>query len=722
MLGQNTLVLKQNDLVNRMKAYDPHVNEDMVNRAYVFSVKCHASQVRDSGDPYFMHPIEVAAILTELKLDTQSIVTGLLHDTVEDTVTTLEEIAKLFGDEIAQLVGGVTKLSKLELQSLSEATRQAENFRKLVLAMSSDIRVLLVKLADRLHNMRTLHHVGSLEKRRRIAHETLEIYAPLAERMGIHRIKDELEDLAFSHLQPDIYESITSRLKFIHQASTETIALIISDIQHVTENLDLTCQVSGRLKSPYSIWLKMQKKNVTLEQLSDIMAFRILVSDVAQCYQGLGILHSHYMVVPGRFKDYISTPKPNHYQSLHTCLIGPLHQRIEVQIRTQSMHDVCENGVAAHWQYKQGNKSHDGKQYAWLRGLLEILEHASNPMEFLEHTKLEMFQDQVFCFTPKGELVNLAHGSTAVDFAYAIHSEIGNRTIGAKINGRQVPLRTVLRNGDQVEIITAKTQSPSPTWERFVVTGKARASIRRFIRSQQRAQYSELGKSLLQKTCLKENIPFNEKKFAAILPKFHFPILDDLYAAVGEGIQAPKELLQASYPEVYAARKEGHSNEPRHKTIPSKSQINDPARYIDGLIAGMAVNFAGCCHPLPGDQIVGVVATGKGVTIHTSDCQVIATHPDPDRILDLSWVEVREANARYVGRLKLTFVNKPGTLAILTAAIGKQSADIVNLKIINRALDFWDMFIDLEINDVDHLQVITATLRSLPVVLAVERI
>lgn len=713
-------MLRQFELVERLRAYDPLVDEDLINRAYVFSVKSHGCQVRDSGDPYFSHPIEVAGILTELKLDSQSIATGLLHDTVEDTVATIEEIETYFGVEIAQLVNGVTKLSKLELQS--EATKQAENFRKLVLAMSSDIRVLLVKLADRLHNMRTLHHISSEDKRRRIAHETIEIYAPLAERMGMHWIKDELEDLAFAQLQPDIYESIKSRLKFIYQASVDTINLIIEDIKNVAMTFDLKCNVSGRLKTPYSIWRKMQQKNVTLEQLSDIMAFRILVGSASECYQALGIMHSHYMVVPGRFKDYISTPKPNNYQSLHTCLIGPLNQRIELQIRTSDMHDVCENGVAAHWQYKQGNKMHDGKQYAWLRGLLEILEHASSPDEFLEHTKLEMFQDQVFCFTPKGELINLPGGATPVDFAYAIHSEIGNRTVGVKINGKQMPLRTQLKNGDQVDIITAKAQSPSPTWERFVVTGKARACIRRFIRGQQRQQYSELGKSLLQKACIKEGKPFHEKNFSKILGKFHYLVLDDLYAAIGEGIQSAKEVLTATSPEVPRTKKEPGAIEV--KNVASKTVINDPAQFIEGLISGMSVHFAGCCHPLPGDNIVGVVVTGKGVTIHTHDCEVITTIPDPERVLDLAWHEIhgQEHNYRHVGRLKVTFINKPGSLAAMTTTISKQAADIVNLKVTNRTMDFWDLFIDVEVRNVEHLSTLKASLRSVASILSVDRI
>ncbi|MES2252741.1 MAG: bifunctional (p)ppGpp synthetase/guanosine-3',5'-bis(diphosphate) 3'-pyrophosphohydrolase [Pseudomonadota bacterium] len=713
-------MLRQFELVERLKAYDPTADEDLINRAYVFSVKSHGCQARDSGDPYFSHPIEVAGILTELKLDSQSIATGLLHDTVEDTVATIEEIETYFGTEIAHLVNGVTKLSKLELQS--EATKQAENFRKLVLAMSSDIRVLLVKLADRLHNMRTLHHVVSEEKRRRIAHETLEIYAPLAERMGIHWIKDELEDLAFSQLQPDIYESIKSRLKFIYQASADTIALIIEDIKNVAITFHLKCTISGRLKTPYSIWRKMQQKNVTLEQLSDIMAFRILVGSASECYQALGIMHSHYMVVPGRFKDYISTPKPNNYQSLHTCLIGPLNQRIEIQIRTADMHDICENGVAAHWQYKQGDKTHDGKQYAWLRGLLEILEHASSPDEFLEHTKLEMFQDQVFCFTPKGELINLPSGATPVDFAYSIHSEVGNRTVGVKINGRQMPLRTQLKNGDQVDIVTAKSQSPSPTWERFVVTGKARACIRRFIRGQQRQQFSELGKSLLHKACIKEGQAFNDKNFTKILGKFHYLVLDDLYSAIGEGIQSAKEVLSAINPEIPRAKKEIVASDIKNKT--AKPAIHDPAQFIEGLISGMSVHFAGCCHPLPGDDISGVVVTGKGVTIHTHDCEVIITIPDPERVLDLAWHEIhgQEHGYKHVGRLKVTFLNKPGSLAAMTTTISKQSADIVNLKVTNRTIDFWDLFVDVEVKDVDHLSTLKASLRSVPAILSVDRI
>src|SRR5271163_1009670 len=484
-------MIRQYELVERVKAYDPHADEEILNRAYIFALKAHGAQTRASGDPYFSHPLEVAGILTAMHLDAASIATALLHDVIEDTKADFDEIEKLFGPEIARLVDGVTKLSRIELQS--DHSKQAENFRKLVLAMSEDIRVLLVKLADRLHNMRTLSFIKDAAKRRRIAHETMDIYAPLAERIGIQDMKDELEDLAFAELNPDARASILARLDFLReQRGANVVDVVLRELEATLREGGVPAQVSGRKKTPYSIWRKMQRKNVQFEQLSDVMAVRVVVDTVDNCYQALGIIHSAYPVVPGRFKDYISTPKPNGYRSLHTGVIGPQRQRIEIQIRTVEMQEVAELGVAAHWQYKQGAPRTDSRQYRWLRELLDILEHAAGPEEFLEHTKLEMFQDQAFCFTPKGDLIALPRGATPVDFAYAVHSQIGDTCVGAKINGRLAPLRTQLANGDQVEIVTSRNQTPSPTWERFVVTGKARACIRRFVRTQQRAQYVEL--------------------------------------------------------------------------------------------------------------------------------------------------------------------------------------------------------------------------------------
>ncbi len=433
-------MIRQFELVEKVKGYDRSANEEALDRAYVFSMKAHGAQVRASGDPYFSHPLEVAGILTDLKLDWASIVTALLHDTVEDTVATLDEIEGLFGPDIARLVDGVTKLSQLELQS--QDTRQAENFRKLMLATSDDIRVLLVKLADRLHNMRTLSYIGSADKRRRIARETMDIYAPLAERIGMQGMKDELEELAFAELNPDASASISARLEFLRRESEDVVPKIVSELERTLAENGLMAFVSGREKRAYSIWRKMQRKNIEFEQLSDIIAFRIVVENPEDCYRALGIMHTHYPMIPEQFDDYISTPKLNGYRSLHTAVIGPEQHRIEVQIRTIEMHDLAEYGVAAHWRYKQSDEHAGGRQYRWLRELLDILEQTSGPEEFLEHTKLEMFQDQVFCFTPMGELIALPRGATSVDFAYAVHSEVGDRCVGAKINGRVVPLRT----------------------------------------------------------------------------------------------------------------------------------------------------------------------------------------------------------------------------------------------------------------------------------------
>jgi GTP pyrophosphokinase len=491
-------MIRHFELVEKVRAYEPEVDEDLIDRAYVFSMKAHGSQKRASGDPYISHPLEVAGILTDIRLDQDSIVTALLHDTVEDTLATIEEIEGLFGPEVARLVDGVTKLSRIELQS--DHTREAENFRKFLLAMSEDIRVLLVKLADRLHNMRTLRHIKSAEKRRRIAVETMEIFVPLAERIGLREWKDELEDLAFVEINPEAHDSILARLEFLREQGGALAQEIIEELSKTLQDAGIPAIVTGREKRPYSIWAKMQRNRVPFEQLADIIAFRIILDDTALCYQALGVLHGAYPVVPGRFKDYISTPKPNGYSSIHTCVIGPGRHRIEVQMRTKRMHDIAERGVAAHWQYKQGQMpEREGRKFGWMRELLQILEHAEGPEEFLEHTKLEMYQDNVFCFTPRGDLINLPRGATPVDFAYAVHSNIGNTCVGAKINGRIMPLRTQLENGDQVEIIISKAQTPSPTWENFVVSGKARSAIRRFTRTREVQEYTYLGRAILEK-------------------------------------------------------------------------------------------------------------------------------------------------------------------------------------------------------------------------------
>jgi len=716
-------MMRQFELVEKVKSYKPEADEDAINRAYVFAMQMHGSQKRASGDPYFSHPIEVAGILTRYKVDSTTIVTALLHDTIEDTDATHEDIERLFGEETARLVDGVTKLTRINFDS--DSAKQAENFRKFLLAMSEDIRALLVKLADRLHNMRTLHFKKNPESRQRIAMETMDIYAPLAERIGMDEIKTELEDLAFAELNSDARKSVVRRLEFLRTQGGDLVERIISELQAKMFEHDLIADIQGREKSPYSIWRKMQQHDVGFEQLSDIMAFRIIVDDIDDCYKALGIVHGAYRTVPGRFKDYISTPKPNGYRSLHTGVFGPENHRIELQIRTKEMHEIAESGVAAHWNYKEQGSvdaaKRDGPQYRWLRELLEILENASNPEEFLEHTKLEMFKDQVFAFTPRGDLISLPSGSTPVDFAYAVHSEVGDRCVGAKINGRMMPLRTSLRNGDQVEIVTSKAQTPSPTWDRFVVTGKARARIRRFIRMQEREQYQELGRSIIARAFKESGNELTEKGLRGIVKNFAQPSVEDLCAQVGAGHITARAVLEAVYPRLKTV-------DPSDKVVPiSKTKQQKGERgdgvSIKGLIPGMAMHFAGCCHPLPGDRIVGIVHTGKGVTIHTIDCEQLAQfQEEPERWLDVAWDNAAgDDDSHHVARVTVTVNNTPGALGDLSTVIAKNGGNISNLKISDRQVDFFDMYIDVEVKNVKHLSDVIAALRASTAVNVVER-
>lgn len=715
-------MIRQFELVEKVKSYDPDADEDAINRAYVYAMKKHGSQTRASGDPYFSHPLEVAYILTGLKLDTASIITALLHDTVEDTDATLEEIEKLFGTDIKCLVDGVTKLGKLETKS--ENTKQAENFRKLLLAMSEDIRVLLVKLADRLHNMRTLHHIKKEEKRQRIAHETLEIYAVLAERIGMRSIKEELQDLAFAELRTEERNSIVNRLNFLReQGKSETERTMECITEVLQANGIKKFEIAGREKRPFSIWKKMAQKSLNFEQLSDIVAFRVIVDSVPDCYHALGAVHAEWHMIPDEFDDYISTPKSNGYRSLHTAVIGPLQHRIEIQIRTQEMHDIAENGVAAHWSYKQQAKGvrTEGKQFRWMRELLEILERTTSPEDFLENTKLEMYQDQVFCFSPKGDLIALPRDATPVDFAYAVHSRIGDTCVGAKVNGRIVPLRTHLHNGDQVEIVTSKTQTPSPAWERFVVTGKARSAIRKFVRTQQRREYTVLGKAMVQKLFKHEGRDFSEKILEAALEHFNKKHIEDFYSEVGEGLISRQHVSDHLFPKKKTAADALSKLFRRKATV---SNLKREAVPIRGLIPGMAMHFAGCCHPIPGDHIGGVVTTGKGVTIHTDDCDKFMEieKNEPERVLDVSWdSSVNEGKEAYVGRVKAIVSHETGGLATLANAIAKDMGNITNIKIITRASDFFEILIDIEVHDVNHLNNIIANLRSQPIIQSIDR-
>ncbi|MBK67379.1 MAG: bifunctional (p)ppGpp synthetase/guanosine-3',5'-bis(diphosphate) 3'-pyrophosphohydrolase [Rickettsiales bacterium] len=708
----------------------PEADFDLVEKALQTCIDCHREQKRSSGEPYFTHPIAVAKILVDMQLDPASIITALLHDTVEDTDMTLEQLEKDFGKEIASLVDGVTKLTRIELQSIE--TKQAENFRKLVLAMSEDIRVLLVKLADRTHNMSTLGHISKPHKRRRIATETIEIFAPLAERIGVHQIKELLEDMSFAHLQPEARESILKRLSYLREEDNNLVDQVMSVLRKDMKDAGIESKISGREKTVYSIWRKMQRKNVAFEQLSDIMAFRIVVDTIGDCYHVLGVLHGLYPVVPGRFKDYISTPKLNGYRSLHTTVLGPENQKVEIQIRTEEMHQEAELGVAAHWSYKQGQKKaqvKDAQQYRWLRELLDILENAGQPDEFLENTKLELFQDRVFCFSPRGDLIELPNGATPIDFAYAVHSDVGDTCVGAKINGRIAPLNTKLQNGDQVEIQTSKTQTPSPTWERFVVTGKAKSRIRRFIRQQQRDEYMQLGKAMLEKKFRQEGYKFTEKAVLGVLKIFKLDMAEDLYAGIGSGHITAKDVFGAIFPDHKKSIQTPSSTDPgieasieKRANRIAKNTPNKDGVPIKGLIPGMAVHFARCCHPLPGDRIVGIVTTGKGVTIHTIDCETLETFADtPERWIDVSWDAGPDKPETHIARIGITIGNEAGALGTLSTVIGKNGGNITNLKIVNRNTDFWDMHLDIYVEDVIHLNNIIAALRATPEVISVDR-
>ena len=725
------------ELARRVAAYDPRADVALLEAAYDLAATAHASQARENGDPYITHPLAVAGILAGYRLDTATIATALLHDVVEDTVVSLAEIEKRFGSDIAKLVDGVTKLTRLELQS--ERTKQAENFRKLVLAMSEDIRVLLVKLADRTHNMRTLHFVPKPEKRARVARETMEIYAPLAQRIGMDAVKTELQSLSFRELQPDAYQTITARLAFLRGQGADLIDDIAADVRAKMAEAGVPLlEVNGREKSPYSIWLKMHEKKVEFEQLSDIMAFRITTTDRTNCYAALGAIHSAYRVVPGRFKDYISTPKPNGYQSLHTGVSVPERRnaKIEVQIRTPEMHEVAEYGVAAHWMYKQG-RAPDGttppaqkRRYPWVKELLELLETASEPQEFLEHTKLALHQDQVFCFTPKGDLIALPRGATPIDFAYQVHSQVGDTCVGAKINGRIVPLRHQLENGDQIEIITARGGTPNPAWERFVVTGKAKARIKRFALARQRSEFQEQGRSAIAKAFRQEGLDFSEKMVEPAIKAFKQPSFEDLCVAVGNGNLSPREVLHAAVPELKGPPRP-HENLPltRARGKPGSTVMRtgnerrrDSASGIVGLVPGMAVQFAGCCHPVPGDRILGIVTTGKGVTIHKNDCHSLESFAStPERFIDVDWDYEAGSGNGHLARLQVVTSNEGAAIAAMRVAIAKQQGKLHNLRFTHRAADFAELMVDLEVTDLRHLSQVVAALRTCPGIAQVDR-
>ncbi len=730
--------MRQYDLIERVRHYNRNTDEGLLNRAYVYAMKAHGSQTRASGDPYFSHPLEVAAILTDLKLDDATIAAALLHDTIEDTPVTRAEIDQLFGPDIGTLVDGLTKLKKLDLVSRQAA--QAENLRKLLLAIAEDVRVLLVKLADRLHNMRTLDFVPP-DARRRIAEETLDIYAPLAARMGMHGMREELEDLAFRELNPDAYDVVLARLQSLAERNRD----LISDIEHQLASKfadsGIQAEVDGRQKRPYSIWRKMERKSVGFEQLSDIFGFRVMVGDVQECYRALGIVHTTWPVVPGRFKDYVSTPKQNDYRSIHTTVIGPGRQRVELQIRTRTMHEIAEYGIAAHALYKDARGSptemlsRESNAYAWLRRTIELLAEGSNPEEFLEHTKLELFHDQVFCFSPKGKLIALPRKATPIDFAYAVHTDVGNTAVGCKINGKIAPLVSELANGDEVEILTSRAQlAPPAAWESIVVTGKARAAIRRATRAAVRKQYAGLGRRIVERLFVRAKKEYSDEKLQGALPRLARGSIDDVMAAVGRGEMKSSDVARAMYPDYKEERtaptpppkESGWFGLKKAKAVKFKvptGPAEATAIPIRGITGELPVRFAPEGGAVPGDRIVGILTPGEGITIYPIQSHALKDFEDvPERWLDVRW-DIEDASPhRFPARIAVHSVNEPGTLAQIAQVIAEHDGNIDNIRMTRRSPDFTELLIDLEVYDLKHLTAIIGQLRAKDVVANAERV
>ncbi|KRD56673.1 MULTISPECIES: bifunctional (p)ppGpp synthetase/guanosine-3',5'-bis(diphosphate) 3'-pyrophosphohydrolase [Sinorhizobium/Ensifer group] len=739
-------MMRQYELVERVQKYKPDVNEALLNKAYVYAMQKHGQQKRASGDPYISHPLEVAAILTEMRLDESTIAVALLHDTIEDTTATRQEIDDLFGEDIGALVEGLTKIKKLDL--VTKKAKQAENLRKLLLAISDDVRVLLVKLADRLHNMRTLDHM-SAEKRARISEETMDIYAPLAGRMGMQDMREELENLSFRHINPEAFETVTRRLEELSQRNEGLIKKIEDELRELLQAEGLkAAQVKGRQKKPYSVFRKMQSKSLSFEQLSDVWGFRIIVDDIPSCYRALGIVHTRWRVVPGRFKDYISTPKQNDYQSIHTTIVGPSRQRIELQIRTRRMNDIAEYGIAAHSLYKDGEGnsadqalSPTSNAYSWLRRTIESLAEGDNPEEFLEHTKLELFQDQVFCFTPKGQLIALPRGATPIDFAYAVHTNIGDTCVGAKINGRIMPLVTRLNNGDEVEIIRSGIQVPPPAWEEIVVTGKARSAIRRATRAAVRKQYAGLGYRILERTFERASKTFSREALKPALHRLGQKEVEDAIAAVGRGELSSLDVLRAVFPDhqdervtVKPSADDGWFNMRSAagmvfklpglgKDANGAVQVEGPeALPIRGLSGNAEVHFSPA-GAIPGDRIVGIMEKDKGITIYPIQSPILQKFDDePERWIDVRW-DLDEANSsRFMARIAISALNEPGTLAEVAQAIATSDVNIRSLSMGRVAADFSELQFDLEVWDLRQLNHLITQLKELPSVSTVKRL
>ena len=697
--------------LNQLIFYLNSQEKNKVLKALKLSEIAHSNQLRKSGDPFITHPIEVAKILTSIKLDGDSIVAGLLHDTLEDTNLSIDEIEKNFGKHISELVQGLTKISKYSLKANNQ--KFGENYKKLILATTKDLRVILIKLADRLHNMRTISFINDNSKKNNVALETLEVYSPLAQRLGMKEWQDELEDRSFAIINSDARKSIIDRLNYLKSKDDNIIDEIRYELKKIFLKEDLFCKIDGRIKSPFSIWNKIKNKNISFEQLSDIMAFRIVTNSTRECYRCLGIIHRNFPYIQGRFKDFISAPKSNGYRALHTSVLGPKNKKIEIQFRSNVMNQIADYGVASHWKYKDPKKikEKDAKEYMWVHDLIDSMNASTSQDELIENSKLKVFQNDIYVFTPKGDVVELPKNATPIDFAYSIHSQIGDKCIAVKINEKLQPLKTILNNGDQIEIITSENSQPSPLWRRFAVTTKVKSELRRFFRSKKKDEHIIFGREILYTLFHKENYEINKSTEEKIKEEYSLKSIDELHEMIGSGTITAVSVLKKIYPEYNYS-----------KNLKFNKDTNNIVQ-LKGLTAGMSYHLAGCCSPLKGDNIVGIVTAGIGVAVHTIDCETLLSYQDsPDRWLNISWDLNNNLNTISNARINVVLNNKPGSLGKVTTVIAKNNGNISNINFSVRKIDFFEILIDIEVRDAKHLANIIAALRMEPAVSSLDRL
>jgi len=714
-------MIRLNDILDKVSSYNSGADLDVIRRAYVFSAKVHQGQIRLSGEPYLIHPMEVAAILADLRLDVQTVATGLLHDTLEDTLTTFQELETIFGVEIANLVDGVTKISKIHFKTKEES--QAENFRKMLLAMANDIRVILVKLADRLHNMRTLQYQPEV-KQRSIARETLDIYAPMANRLGISWIKSELEDLSFRYHTPDLYYDLASKVAMKKQERESYVREVMEIISQKLVEHGIRGDVSGRSKHLYSIHNKMESRNVDIDEIYDLMAIRVLVDDIRSCYEVLGIIHSTWKPIPGRFKDYIAMPKSNMYQSLHTTVIGPFGERMEVQIRTSEMHRVAEAGIAAHWKYKEGKgyDERDVKRFAWLRQLLEWQQELQDSQEFMNTVRVELFPEEVYVFTPKGDVKGFPKGATPIDFAYSVHTDIGHRCVGAKVNGKLVPLKYEMKTGDIIEVITSPHHTPSKDWLKLVKSTRSRNKIRAWIKTEERKRSIVLGREICEKEFRRYSLTFGklqktgELKRAAM--EFGFVGEEDLMAAVGYGKLSCNQILGKLLSEEKLAETREQKETRISKVLGKLTKKSSSAIQING-VDDVLVRFGKCCNPVPGDEIVGFITRGRGVTVHTADC-AFALESDPERRVEVAWNRAKQAALPV--KIRVSCHDQKGILAGIAQVIANCEANIASATVQSTLDKKGINLFEIDVMDLDHLNRVMNSIMKVHGVIKVERL